>query len=633
MKECVEPAIASPPRVKCESAPAGSRTGYHSCESPTKIHTPSFVTLLPLPPIPWQITGNHWVALPCIHPADASIHALGMLHRGSRSAIEIAGAPDFIAGGGPALARPAIDIGGVRHELSNVPIAWERALAWIPTFTCTVGELLLRGTIFAPYGRDADVPGVVYALSIENRSGSEKRIRVTLAGTMGHRQLRVRTPRPFGDANVVSIGQTGAVLLEGASPPGVATVAIDADADAEVATDGASYSIARALTLGAGEREQVAFYLAVGPERDGAEATARVLRRRGWRELLASTRDALQTLEQSTGNEAIDRLINRNLLFAYFYGVGRALDDAQYYLVRTRAPWNGRGVTVRDWEALMWTVPAVQLADPPLARELLLRMCELHGYAPGRGVHYLDGTLFEPGFALEGVASYPLATERYIRDTGDDRIVDEPVLADTLYLAADDLDARRDKRVPLYSTEVSPSGVPAPHAFTLHANAATAQALDVLRRTLDEETARELEDPDAVRAAINRHFVIEASGRSTFASAIDLAGGTSTVDDPAASVFWMPLYEAVTRQDSTYRRTVKAIELTPQSLVQQCARLIGPDAGAVLEWLRRAPLDAGCAAEVVDADGRAAANGGDASLSGLLGWTAWYAVNALGERP
>jgi hypothetical protein len=413
----------------------------------------------------------------------------------------------------------------------------------------------------------------------------------------------------------------------------VATVAIDADTDAEVATDGASYSIARALTLAAGEREQVAFYLAVGPERDGAEATARVLRRRGWRELLASTRDALQTLEQSTGNDAIDRLINRNLLFAYFYGVGRALDDAQYYLVRTRAPWNGHGVTVRDWEALMWTVPAVQLADPPLARELLLRMCELHGYAPGRGVHYLDGTLFEPGFALEGVASYPLATERYIRDTGDDRIVDEPVLADTLYLAADDLDARRDKRVPLYSTEVSPSGVPAPHAFTLHANAATAQALDVLRRTLDEETARELEDPDAVRAAINRHFVIEASGRSTFASAIDLAGGTSTVDDPAASVFWMPLYEAVTRQDSTYRRTVKAIELTPQSLVQQCARLIGPDAGAVLEWLRRAPLDAGCAAEVVDADGRAAANGGDASLSGLLGWTAWYAVNALGERP
>lgn len=591
------------------------------------------MTLLPLPPIPWQITGNHWVALPCIHPADASIHALGMLHRGSRSAIEFAGAPDFTKGAGPALARPVLDIGGVRHELSNVPIAWERALGWIPTFTCSVGELLLRGTIFAPYGRDADVPGVVYALSIENRSGAEKQIRVTLTGTLGHRQLRVRTPRPFEDGSLVSVGATGAVLLEGASPPGLATVAIGADAQAEVSVDGTSYTIARTLTVAAADRTQIAFYLAVGPERDGAEATARVLRRRGWRELLASTRDALQTLEQSTGNDAIDRLINRNLLFAYFYAVGRALDDAQYYLVRTRAPWNGHGVTVRDWEAMMWTVPAVQLTDPPLARELLLRMCELHGYAPGRGVHYLDGTLFEPGFALEGVASYPLATERYIRDTGDDRIVDEPVLADTLYLAADDLDARRDKRVPLYTTEVSPSGVPAAHPFTLHANAAAAQALDVLRRTLDEETARELEDPDAVRAAINRHFVVDASGRSTYASAIDLAGNTSAADDPSASLFWLPLYEAVARQDSTYRRTVKAIEVTPDSLVQQCARLIGPEGRTVLEWLRRAPLDAGCAAEIVDVDGRATANGGDASLSGLLGWAAWYAVNALGERP
>jgi hypothetical protein len=231
-------------------------------------------------------------------------------------------------------------------------------------------------------------------------------------------------------------------------------------------------------------------------------------------------------------------------------------------------------------------------------------------------------------------------------------VVDEPVLADTLYLAADDLDARRDKRIPLYTTEVSPSGEPAPHPFTLHANATAAHALDVLKRTLDEETAKELQDPDAVRAAIHRHFVVEqpakatpssaassggsivgGGGRSTFASAIDLAGATSEADDPSASAFWLPIYEAVPRHDSTYRRTVKAIDVTPHSLTQQCARLIGPDAANVLQWLRRAPLDGGRAAEVIDGEGKAAANGGDASLSGLLAWTAWYAVNALGERP
>lgn len=597
------------------------------------------MTLLPPPPIPWQITGNHWVSLPCIHPADASIHAIGMLHRGARSAIEFAGSPDFLQGTGPALARLSLDVDGVRHELSEVPIAWERALGWIPTFTCSIADVLIRGTVFAPYGRDADVSGVVYALSLENRRSDAARLTVTLSGKIGHRQLRVRTPRPFEDRSRASQGSSGAVLLEGSSLPGLVALAVigdqspDANDGYEVVSHEDSYALSRTIEIAAHQREQVAFYLAVGPERDGAEATVGVLRRRGWKELLSSTRDALQSLEQSTGHEPVDRLINRNLLFAYFYGVGRALDDAQYYLVRSRAPWNGHGVTVRDWEALMWTVPAVQLADPQLARELLLRMCELHGYAPGRGVHYLDGTLFEPGFALEGVGSYSLATDRYIRDTGDDRIVDEPVLADTLYLSAEDIEARKDKRIPLYTTEVSPSGAPAAFSFTLHANAVTANALDILKRTLDEETARGLQDPDAVRAAMTRHFVVEDGGKATFASSIDLAGSKSVVDDPAASALWLPLYEAVSRQDSTYRRTAKGIDVTPQSLVQQCARLIGPDASAVLQWLRRAPLDAGTAAEVVDGDGRVTANGGDASLSGLLAWSVWYAINALGERP
>ena len=206
-------------------------------------------------------------------------------------------------------------------------------------------------------------------------------------------------------------------------------------------------------------------------------------------------------------------------------------------------------------------------------------------------------------------------------------------MTDTLYQASDDLAARRAKQLPLYSTEVTLSGVPAPYPYTLHGNAVVAQALDVLRRTLDEETAKELDDPEAVRAAVRRHFAVDRGGKQFFASAIDLAGNSSSVDDPLATAFWLPLYEAVDRNDSTYRRTVKSLGAEPRALAQQCARLLGPDASAVLSWLRRAPLDNGLAAEVVDAEGRAVANGGDAALSGLLAYTVWYAVHALGVSP
>ena len=331
-------------------------------------------SIAPLPPVPWQLTGNHWLSLPCIHPADGALHAVGVVHRGARAAIEFAGDADFLSGAGTPLARPALFVDGVRTELSSEGVAWERALGWLPTFTCAAGPLVVRATIFAPHGRDADMAGAVYTIGLENRGPADVDVDVVLEGALGHRQQRVRTPRAFDDAHRVVRAEDDVVVLEGSARPGLAALAIGADGPSELdlpePTAGlARYAIRRRLRLAAGGRDHAAFYIAAGPERDGAEATVAVMRRRGWRDLLSATRDALQALEQTTGNDAVDRLLNLNLLFAYFYAVARALDDAHYYLVRTRAPWHGRGVTVRDWEALAWTVPAVQLADaPPPAR-------------------------------------------------------------------------------------------------------------------------------------------------------------------------------------------------------------------------------------------------------------------------
>lgn len=587
-----------------------------------------------LPSIPWQVTGNHWVSLPCVHPVDGSVHALGILHRGARSALEFAGGPAFLGGDAPALARPVLSVDGVRIELARGGIAWERAFHWLPTFTATVGDLIIRGTLFAPFGLDADIAGAVYALAVENRGTANRKVELSLEGTLGHRQLRVRTPRVLEDASHLSVGADGGVILDGASAPGLAALAIVSDEPSVTTiTEGAAptYIMRRSFAVDGGARVECAFYIGAGPERDGAQATAAVMRRRGWRSLLGATREALRTMEQSTGAESLDLLVNRNLLFAYFYGVARALDDAQYYLVRSRAPWHPAGVTIRDWEALCWTIPAVQLADPTLARELILRACELHGYAPGQGIHYLDGTLFEPGFTLEGCASYAIAVDRYIRDTNDDRIVEEPVLADTLYVSNDDLTARRDKDHPLYHTEVTLGGDPAPQPFLLHGNAVVAYALDCLKRTLDEEAAKALQDPEGVRAALRRHFA-PGGGKTGFVSGSNLAGQVSEADDPIGSAIWLPLYETIERSDTTYRRTAKRVT-QPEFLAQQLARLMGPDAGEVLEWLRRAPLSLGVAAERVDAEGTATAGGGDAALAGLLAYSTWFSVHAFGVRP
>jgi len=586
-----------------------------------------------LPRIPWQITGNHWLTLPCIHPADASIHCVGVVHAQSRGAIEFTGGADYIDGKAPPLMNVTIAVGGNKYRLGESGIAWERVAGWVPAFNSRLDDLAVRGVICAPHGRNADLAGFVFEITIENRGKGDSEITVAADGRLGQRLLRVRSSREFGDDSRAIVTDNQSIVLQGTDARNPVALAIGAgDGDRRVTSDGSSWSIEQTVSIPSGKSGSISFCVAAGQERDGAEAVLAVMQRRGPSRLVEDTRSALQSIEPATGNPAADRLIARHMFFACFCSVARAIDDAHLYVVRSRIPWNPHGMTIRDWEALMWILPAVQLADSNLAREVLLRICDLHGYAPGSGVHYLDGSLFEPGFSLEGAAAFPIAVDEYIVHSGDDKVVEEPLLADSLYNAFEDIEARKHKTLPLYSTEVNPDGSLPDFPYTAHGNAVAALALDILSHTLDEKTAEKVQDPAAVRAALLRQFSkADVGGKSVLMRASDLGENGENISGPSAALYWLPYYDLLGRDDSLYRRTVKPLEtVETDALFTWCARLVGPDGSRALEWLRRAPLDGGLAAEVVDADGRATANGGDAALSGLIAFTAWYAVNALG---
>ncbi len=591
------------------------------------------------PTIPWQVTGNHWLSLPCVHPADGSIHGVGLLSQAHRGAVEFAGGPDFENGDGPPLLRLAFVADGNPVDLSASRMAWQRVLEWLPTFNSVTRDLVIRGTVFAPCGRVADFPGFVYAISVENRGAVATTIQFRAEGTLGVRQHRIRTARRFDDDHAASIAGD-VVTLCGTRPGSEAALAFAGDDLAPSiapTNDGiVHFALARDLTVEPGASADIALYVAAGPESDGAIAMVNRMRSRGWRTLASQTRDALSALQPATGVPAADRLVNRHLMFAYFYAAGRAIDDARWYLFRSRAPGSAQGLTVRDYEALMWVIPALQLADAALSREALLRTCELHGYAPGRGVNYIDGTPFDLSFCVDAVAAYPVAVDRYVAQTGDDRIVEDAPIAEALYAANDDITASRHSSLPLYRTDATPSGVDATLPYTLHGNALVAEALEILKQTLDEKTAETVQEPEAVRAAVMRQFATDPdSSRTLLSTAIDLAGATSMIDDPVGSVCWLPSYHMLSRDDSIYRRTVRRLETARSdppavNIAARCATLMGPDAAKTLEWLRRADLDGGFAAEYVNDDGLAIGNGGDASLSGLIAYSVWYAVSVLG---
>lgn len=586
----------------------------------------------PPPPIPWQVTGNHWLSVPCIHPVNGSIHMIGSVNARARCAVELAGGREFLAGEARALAQLTLTIDGKRETLGAGGMVWEREGAWMPTFSSTIGKVALKGTICAPTGRRVEVPGLVIQLTVENRS--EKRISVAggLMGAFRWAQHRIRSPKEITDQFRVAAERSEVVLGTGLMTLAVTDAAGEGEAFA--APDGEWHLSLPEVTIDAGARADIVFILGAASEPDGAVGVLDTIRRRGWRNLMDRTREHLARLEQVTSVPAIDRVISRNLAFAFHTGVARALDDGRVYPVRSRMPWNGRGLTASPWELLMWLLPALHLGDREVAREVLLRMCELHGHAPGSGVNYLDGAAFEEGFSLEGAAAFAIAVDEYIVQTSDDAIVEEPALAEALYAANEEIAQRKHSTLSLYSTELGPTGVAPRLPYTTHGNAVTAYALEVLSRTLDAKTAEKVQDAEAVRAAVMRHLSVEgADGRSRLLAATDLDGQVDPADDPAASLYWLPYFHLIGRDDSVYRRTVKQWDgMTSSELVERCARLVGPDPSAMLQWLRRAPLDNGVAAELVDDTGRATGNGGDAALAGLVAYLAWYAVHALGAR-
>src|SRR5262249_1778601 len=152
---------------------------------------------------------------------------------------EFAGSEQFVDGVGAPLLRPTLRVNGEVRELAAEGIAWERAVQWLPTFTCTSGSLVGRGSIFAPHGRDTDLSRPVYTMSVENRGPDTATIDIALDGTLGHRQMRVRSARPFADAHRASVSADDVVVLEGTALPGIVAFALGADGDAIVdATNG-----------------------------------------------------------------------------------------------------------------------------------------------------------------------------------------------------------------------------------------------------------------------------------------------------------------------------------------------------------------------------------------------------------
>jgi uncharacterized protein len=570
-----------------------------------------------------------------------------------------------VGGSDRAFLRPVVRVGG--EEVSLEGARWRRLDRWIPTFSVTASpDLAIHGTICAPGGYPAQ-RGFMVRLELENRGRAPLDVVVALEVAWHASRHWVATPRAFPGPNRMGGDGSGRALVletDGGRGPAMAITAggapilravpstaggdaVLADAFIEAANGTPLLAtVEQSLTLVPNRRTATEFYVGVGRERDGASAAAHALRRSGGDALLRQARlDLSYTLRAGQDHRWAD-LLNRNLIFNRYCAVGRAVDDDRLYLVRSRSTRCPAPALFNEREALLWTLPALVLADPGLAREALFRVFDMFSERSGEHLRYIDGGAYDTGFVLDQALLYPWIAKHYVAATGDESLLDEGLVRQVAYETDAALFTRLHPEHMLCSTELLPSGDAADHAYGTYGNALLRAFAEALPELLPKEHA---DDPPPrfagagpeVAAAVWQHCVTELDGSPVLASTADLDGASAVYDDPAGSLGLLPFFGFCADDDPVWSATMEflrspryplfltgtvpgvAARSNPHraSLAALCTDLLGPGADEALRRLLLLRLPGGVAADGYDPGTGAADSPHHAALAGFLAWT------------
>lgn len=621
-----------------------------------------------------ELTGNDYLSVPIIHP-DASMDLINVLHGASAGLIEW-------GGGSNALLRPAIAFGGDAVDMQAA--RWRRLDRWIPVFTAALPDgSVITGTICAPGGYPP-ARGFTLRIEAENRGRATRDLRVDLDVEWTWSSLRIASARPLAGANLLHADEAGGALVletDGGRGPALAIAtshpphltAAPGAGELQLVEPGSTMASANGATLRArisqvvqvrsNSRAGVVFNIGAGRERDGALAAAASLRRAGPDHWLRQARLELSHTLRSAQDHRWAEPLNRNLLFNRYYAIGRAIDDDRLYLLRSRSPLCPAPAVFNEREALLWSLPALIIADPGMAREAMFRAFELASERSGEHLRYIDGGAYDAGFVLDQFLLYAWAIDHYVAVTGDASVLDDPLTRQIVHETDAAAYMRLHPQHVLAATELLPSGDVADYPFATMANALLWRFAESLPRLQPAEAASAQDPPprfqDAageIAAAVWHHCVSEVEGHPILAASANLEGGAAVYDDPALTLAMLPFFGFCTTDDPVWRATMEFLRSPHYPLWKNgtipglagragsklprtaalCADLLTHEAPAALDRLLRLQLPSGVAAAGYDPDTGAGSEPHHAALAGFVAWTLVHAAEpkevAAGRR-
>jgi uncharacterized protein len=583
------------------------------------------------------LTGNEYLALPHITPAGG-IMSLNVLRLDCRGILEFGGSEE------KPLIAPFLTVNSKTMQANFDNFTYGYQADWIPVFSVTGPEgYTLEGEILTPPG----YKGFCYMLRLRNNSNQSIDVELGWQGYWSSFNYLVFNRRETEAKKILQFNSwTGSLVLEASAglPLSAAAFATEQGSEWVYSQENGSFQNSESFALAPGEECSAILYAAVNLESDGAATTTIDLRRHGYEELKLSTLNWLAGRRLKDDDPAIEEIMNRNLLFCYFYAFGRCLESEALVPVTSRSPRYYVGAAFWSRDSLLWAFPAVLAADRDLAREIIVTVYSRHISNAGDHAHYINGTLLYPGFELDQLAAYVLALKSYLFETEDYGLLDLEVISSGLTRVAEKALEQFEPEAGLYSTFLDPSDDPVIYPFLTYNNALLQRAFAFLGELQATERwsskadfailARELTH------AIYEHCMVKGPVGTMFAWSVDGRGKFFLYDNPPGSLQLLAHYGFCPADETVFKNTVRWIRSSNNSYflhggsfeeagsihasnpwpLAACNDLLACNAGAI-DFLKRAELDNGFFCETVDPEtGRVSTGAAFASGAGFLAY-------------
>lgn len=495
----------------------------------------------------YQVTGNEYLSLPTLRERDGAIGGLTFLHMGAKGMLELKGDEST------PLLSPFITVDG--RETALVNIRWSREHYWIPSFSTQSGTLHVTGTVLCPLNERA----FFYRIRVRNDGHSSVRCGAGLKGVWTQTLHEVNESKPVGGQMFLlkSNWNHHFVMEMRSGLPLFAWAPIFEDAvkeQSQQAADGSiRFTLEREWNLAPKEEASVDYIFGLGYEEVAASTSAKELLRRGFDKMLNETRAWLAKRERQLEDEKLKDILNTNMFFSFFFASGRTIDSEEFVLMTSRSPRYYVSCAYWDRDSLLWSFPAILMADREYAREILKYVFTKQIRNVGIHSRFIDGTVLEPGFELDELCAPLIALEKYLQVTGDESFLRETYIQDGIRHIMRVLDTKKHPELELYETFLQPTDDTHVYPYLTYDNVLVWRVLIDLSKRLSRPDL--LTQAERVRDAILYHFIRERDGKRFFCWSADLDGQYDVYDEPPGSLLLLPYYGFCEANDPVYLNT------------------------------------------------------------------------------